>query len=144
MAVFRRAERRDRARVLALWEEIGLERTEDDEWEALIDGPYNLVLVAQEADRLVGTVVATFDGWRAYVYHVAVAPDARRQGLGRQLMDAGEAHLRSSGARRIFLEIDQRNTAGLALAAEAGYLPEGDIVLEKVLDVPGSGSRREW
>ncbi len=144
MAVFRRAERRDRARVLALWEEAGLERTQDDEWEALVDGPYNLVLVAQDADRIVGTVVATFDGWRAYIYHVAVAADRRRSGLGRQLMNAGEAHLRASGARRIYLEINQQNTAGLALAAEAGYLPEGDIVLEKELQPASAGSRSAW
>ncbi|MBM3140657.1 MAG: GNAT family N-acetyltransferase [Chloroflexi bacterium] len=144
MAVFRRAERRDRSRVLALWEEAGLERTEDDEWEALIAGPYNLVLVAQEADRLVGTVIATFDGWRAYIYHVAVAPDSRERGLGLQLMEAAETHLRQSGARRIFIEVHQDNTAGLALAAVAGYLPEGDIVLEKELCPVTSGSRSEW
>jgi ribosomal protein S18 acetylase RimI-like enzyme len=140
MAVFRRAEHRDHDRVLALWDEIGLDRTEEAEWQALIEGPYNLVLVAQEADRLIGTAIATFDGWRAYIYHVAVAPDARRQGLGGELMAAAEAHLRTSGARRVYLEVDQQNTAGLALAAENGYLPEGDIVLEKEL----AGARSEW
>jgi ribosomal protein S18 acetylase RimI-like enzyme len=144
MAVFRRAEQRDRARVLALWESVGLERTEDDEWDALTNGPFNLVLVAQDADQIVGSIIATFDGWRAYIYHVAVAPSHRQQGLGRELMEAGEAHLRQSGARRVFIEVHQENTAGLALAAESGYLPEGDIVLEKDLKVAASGSRSEW
>lgn len=144
MAVFRRAERRDRARVLSLWEQAGLDRTEEDEWEALVAGPHNLVLIAQEGDAITGTAVATFDGWRAYIYHVAVAPDARKQGLGRELMAAAEAHLRDSGARRVFIEVNQENTAGLALAAIAGYLPEGDIVLEKELQSAATGSRSAW
>ncbi|MEX2228055.1 MAG: GNAT family N-acetyltransferase [Dehalococcoidia bacterium] len=144
MAVFRRAERRDRARVLSLWEQAGLERTEDDEWEALVAGPHNLVLLAQEGDAIAGTVVATFDGWRAYIYHVAVAAESRQRGLGRELMAAAEAHLRDSGARRVFLEVHQDNTAGLALAAVAGYLPEGDIVLEKEINAEATGSRTAW
>ena len=144
MAVFRRAERRDRARVLSLWEQAGLDRTEEDEWEALVAGAHNLVLLAQEGDSIAGTAVATFDGWRAYIYHVAVAPEARQHGLGRELMAAAESHLRDSGARRVFIEVHQENTAGLALAAVAGYLPEGDIVLEKELQSATSGSRSAW
>ena len=142
MAVIRRAERSDRAPVLSLWEEAGLERTEEDEWEALIAGPHNRALVAQEGDAIVGTAVATFDGWRAYIYHVAVAAGARQRGLGQELMNAAEVHLRDSGARRIFIEVHAENTAGLALAAVSGYLPEGDIVLEKEIRLETASAGR--
>jgi ribosomal protein S18 acetylase RimI-like enzyme len=144
MAVIRRAERRDRDRMLALWQECGLEPTEEDEWESLVGGGSNAILAAQEGDRIVGSAIATFDGWRAYIYHVAVAPDDRKQGLGRELMVAAEDYLRQAGARRVYIEVDQENTAGLALAAMLGYLPEGEIVLEKELKVTAGGGRSAW
>jgi ribosomal protein S18 acetylase RimI-like enzyme len=143
MAVIRRGEHRDRERVLELWQQCGLEPTAEDEWEALIGGASNAVLVAQDGDRLVGTAIATFDGWRAYIYHVAVSPSQRQQGLGRQLMEAAEDYLRQAGARRVFIEVNQESTEGLALAAGGGYLPEGEIVLEKELKVP-TGARGAW
>jgi ribosomal protein S18 acetylase RimI-like enzyme len=132
MAIIRGAEHDDRQPVLDLWEQCGLEPAADDEWRALL-GTAHAVLLAQEGDRVVGSVVATFDGWRAYIYHVAVAPAERRQGLGRQLMDAAEDYLREAGARRIFIEVHQDNTEGLALGASIGYLPAGELVLEKEL-----------
>ena len=133
MAAIRGAEHRDRERVLDLWERCELEPATGDEWEALL-GAARAVLVAEDGGQIVGSAVATFDGWRAYIYHVAVAPEDRAKGLGRELMEAAEGYLREAGARRIFIEVHQENTGGLALAASVGYLPQGEIVLEK--DVP--------
>jgi len=141
--IIRRGERRDRSRVLTLWEEAGLGVTEEDEWEALVSGRSATILVAQSGDRLVGSAVATFDGWRAYIYHVVVAPDVREQGLAHELMETAETYLKQSGARRVYVMVNQDNTAGLALAAGAGYEPLGDIALVKELKAP-SGSRSAW
>ncbi|MPZ98977.1 MAG: GNAT family N-acetyltransferase [Dehalococcoidia bacterium] len=141
--IIRRGERRDRNRVLALWEESGLGVTEDDEWEALVSGRSAAILVAQSGDRILGSAVATFDGWRAYVYHVVVAPDVREQGMARELMETAETYLKQGGARRVYVMVNQENSAGLALAASVGYEPLGDIALLKELKAP-AGSRSAW
>jgi ribosomal protein S18 acetylase RimI-like enzyme len=102
-----------------------------DEWDALIAGPTTAVLLATDGGELLGTAIASSDGWRAYVYHVAVAPEHRGEGLGHRLMDQAEQYLLSAGARYVYVTVQQDNTEGLALAASQGYLPEGEIVLVK-------------
>jgi ribosomal protein S18 acetylase RimI-like enzyme len=50
---------------------------------------------------VVGSVIAAWDGWRGSIYRLAVAPDHRRHGLGRRLVEAAEARLASVGAARL-------------------------------------------
>lgn len=80
-----------------------------DLWMRPSDGPEatllklardpGLFLVARDArGRIVGTVMGGWDGRRAYVYHLAVAPERRRRGVGGALMDELEA--RFWGTRR--------------------------------------------
>lgn len=130
MWTFRPAGIADHDAVIQLWAAVGLGRTTEEEWDALVSGPSSIVLLA-ESGGLSGTAVATFDGWRAYIYHVAVAPECRGMGLARELMDQAEQHLTVAGAQRIYLMVKETNTAGLALAAHTGYLPEGDIAMVK-------------
>jgi ribosomal protein S18 acetylase RimI-like enzyme len=59
------------------------------------------LLVAETSGRIVGTVIAAWDGWRGSVYRIAVAPEHRRDGLGRRLLDEAENRLRRVGARRM-------------------------------------------
>lgn len=129
----RPAEDEDRERVQRLWADSGLGRAAADEWDALMAAPTAVVLVAESAQQLAGTVVASFDGWRAYVYHMAVARDYRRQGLGHDLLAQAEQFLLSAGARFVYVTVNGDNTEGLALVGSAGYLPEGEIVLAKRL-----------
>lgn len=123
----------DHDEVLRLWESEGLGRTAEDEWEALVRGSSAIVLVAEVGSELAGAAIAAFDGWRAYIYHVAVAPQHRRRGLAQALIAEAEQHLTLAGARRIYIMVDGENTPGLALAAVSGYLPDGDIALVKEL-----------
>lgn len=121
--------------VLRLWDASGLGKTAPDEWDALIAGPTSAILVAEEVGDIIGAVVATYDGWRAYIYHVAVDPWRRREGIARALMREAETYLTEAGARYVFTMVSDQNTEGLALLGETGYLPEGDIVLAKRLAV---------
>ncbi len=47
-----------------------------------------LLLVAVLDGVLVGAVMAGFDGVRGWIYHLAVAPEARRRGFATQLVRA--------------------------------------------------------
>lgn len=59
------------------------------------------LLVAEFDNRLIGTVIAAWNGWRGHLYRLAVLPEYRRRGVGRRLVTAGEARLRARGATRI-------------------------------------------
>jgi len=135
MISIRPGESGDHDAVLKLWESTDLGKAAPDEWNALINGPTSAILIAEDGDEVIGTAIATYDGWRAYIYHVAVAVPRRREGIARRLMDEAEQHLIQAGARYVYVMVGEHRTDGLALVTGNGYLPEGDVVLAKRLAV---------
>ena len=131
---FRRATLRDHERIQALWNESRLETVDEDEWETLITSPGAIALVAEEEGALVGAIVATVDGWRAYVYHVAVVPARRRRGVAQALFAEAHAHLARAGNRIVYVMVNEENDAGMALLRSLGYETQGDIVMVHQLD----------
>ncbi len=89
------------------------------------------LFVAEEDGSLIGVAVASFEGWRAYIYRVAVAPGHQRRGLAKALMTEAEAHVAREGARYIYAMVAEENTGGLALVEAMGYRPEGAVVYVK-------------
>ena len=61
----------------------------------------NTLLVADDEGRLVGTVIAGWDGWRGGIYRLAVVPEYRRRGVGQALVLEAERRLAARGARRL-------------------------------------------
>lgn len=129
----RPARQEDHDAVVRLWESSGLGRTTEAEWKAIVGGTCASLLVAAEGGAVIGAAVAAYDGWRAFLYHVAVSPGQRRRGVAAALMDAAEKTLRGQGAGRIFALVNERMTDGLALCAAGGYEPEGDLAFVKSL-----------
>ena len=72
-------------------------------------------LIVAEADgRIVGTVIAGWDGWRGAIYRLAVDAEHRRRGLGHTLLRAAEDHLAALGARRLHAIVVDSNANGVA------------------------------
>jgi ribosomal-protein-alanine N-acetyltransferase len=61
----------------------------------------------------------------AEVLTLATEPQKRRQGLARAALAMGENAARTSGARIMFLEVAEDNTAAKALYAACGYAQVG-------------------
>jgi ribosomal protein S18 acetylase RimI-like enzyme len=103
MAV-RACRREECPQLLALWREAEATPSPTDSLAALeqiLTEPQARVLVAERDGRIVGSVIAAWDGWRGNIYRVAVAPAHRRQGIGQALMRAASAFLRERGASRV-------------------------------------------
>jgi ribosomal protein S18 acetylase RimI-like enzyme len=104
-AVIRRGTTDDVDAVLAFWIRAGAHPSPTDTVSAVtcvVTAPHAVLLVAvDERDTIVGSVIATFDGWRGNVYRMAVAPELRRQGLARRLAAEAEDWLRAAGAVRL-------------------------------------------
>ncbi|GAW41666.1 ribosomal-protein-alanine N-acetyltransferase [Brevundimonas sp. SH203] len=61
----------------------------------------------------------------AEILTLAVRPDARRQGLGRRLVERACDAAKEAGAASLFLEVAEDNAAARALYARAGFVEIG-------------------
>ena len=134
MSRIRDAQAGDHDAAMLIWFEGGLAEMSPSEWHSVLENPSSALFVAEEDGEVVGTAVAAFDGWRAYVYHVAVTPRHRGHGIGKALMGEAETWLAQRGARRVFVAVREDPPDGLALATVMGYELEGETVAVKELE----------
>jgi ribosomal protein S18 acetylase RimI-like enzyme len=92
-----------------------------------------LFLVGFVGHELLGTVLAGYDGCRGWIYHLAVHPDHRRNGYGRELMRSAEARLRARGCPKINLQVRTGNGAVARFYEDLGFAVEERISLGKRL-----------
>jgi ribosomal protein S18 acetylase RimI-like enzyme len=110
--------------VLAIWRETNLERSITDEPESLrtlLARDPAALLVAEADGRIVGTLIAAFDGWRATMYRLAVLPEYRRRGIAAALVQEGEALVRAKGAARAGAIVVRAKEEAVRFWEEAGY-----------------------
>jgi ribosomal-protein-alanine N-acetyltransferase len=123
-------------------------RSLDEEFAA--HGQTRRIVVAVDADRVVGHAVLLAAGDTGDVTRVAVDGDRRRAGIGTRLLDALVDHARRTGLGALLLEVADSNSAAIGLYERhgftpidrrVGYYPDGSdaIVMRKDLDGDRSG-----
>jgi ribosomal protein S18 acetylase RimI-like enzyme len=92
-----------------------------------------LFFVAVLDDRVIGTLVAGFDGVRGWVHRLAVSPDHRRGGLASMLMRRAESSLKDLGCPKLNLQVRVSNLDVLKFYESLGYEVEERASLGKAL-----------
>jgi ribosomal protein S18 acetylase RimI-like enzyme len=116
--------------VLAFWNAaatVGSSTDDIEGVEALLAFDASALIIARDGLMVVGTVIAGWDGWRASMYRLAVAPTHRRQGIGTALVAEGEARLRARGARRFHLIVQAGEEPARSFWTTAGYEPTDQL-----------------
>ncbi len=111
----------DFAAVVTLWEACGLNKPYNDPARdiARMSASHDCQLyVGLAGDRLIASIMVGHDGHRGWIYRLAVAPDCRRRGLGRRLMQLAENWVTARGIAKCQLMIRDGND-------EAGPFYEG-------------------
>ena len=83
-----------------------------------------LFLVALDGDRVIGSVMAGYDGHRGWLHAVAVLNSRRRQGVGAALVRGAEDRLRSMGCSKINLQVRATNATIVEFYKRLGYAIE--------------------
>lgn len=126
----------DEPALIALWHACGLVRSwndpEKDIQRKLTVQP-ELFLVGTIGEMLVASVMAGFDGHRGWVNYLAVAPEHRKSGLGRALMEKVEQELKAIGCPKLNLQVRTSNHEVLAFYRRLGYLQDEAVSLGKRL-----------
>ena len=83
--------------------------------------------------RIITTVLGGYDGFRGWVYHLAVKPDQHRKGIGKRMMTAIEQLLIDLGCVKINLQVRSSNPDVVAFYHSIGYSTEDHTSMGKVL-----------
>ena len=102
--IIRRCLEDDIESVLELWRIAGSTPSVTDtshDLRVTLASPASSLMVAESSGRIVGSIIAAFDGWRGNLYRLAVNPDYQRRGIARRLVSEAEQWLRGQGVRRV-------------------------------------------
>ena len=78
-------------------------------------------------DLLVGAILAGHDGRCGYLYHLAVKPGYRRQGIGRKLVEKSVAFLDAQGISKFHVFIKRNNITASTFWRKLGWELRRDI-----------------
>jgi ribosomal protein S18 acetylase RimI-like enzyme len=126
----------DEDAVVALWQACGLTRPWNNprkDIERKMTVQPELFLVGLVDDKSVATLMAGYDGHRGWVNYLAVAPEHRRQGFGRVLMQEAEERLLALGCPKVNIQVRSSNQEALDFYKRIGYLQDEAVSLGKRL-----------
>jgi len=83
---------------------------------------------AYEGNKLVGTVIASWDLRKGWINRLAVDPVCRRRGIAKTLIAEAEKALKKRGAKIICALIEDTNNGSMDLFKKCGYTEHHDII----------------
>ena len=84
--------------------------------------------VAEKDAAVIGVILSGHDGRRGFIYHLAVEPGKRRQGVGTALVETAMRALEREGINKAALLVMGENEKGNAFWESRGFLPRNDLV----------------
>ena len=85
-------------------------------------------LVAEADSRIVGVIIVGNDGRRGYIYHTAVNPQYRKQGIAKSLVETAMAALQNNGINKVALVVFDRNEIGTDFWEKMGFTVRDDLI----------------
>lgn len=124
--------------VVAVWQAAGLKLVTLDDSKREIGRILRMnpttCLVAEDKRKLIGAVLGTFNGRRAWAHHLAVLPSYQGKGVGTALMRNLERLCLRLGAIKLQLAVVKSNAELLSFYTKLGFNPQIDAVwLSKTL-----------
>jgi ribosomal protein S18 acetylase RimI-like enzyme len=118
---------------VALWrstEGVGFNESDEERFIAayLERNPGMSPIAVADDGALIGTLLCGHDGRRGYLYHLAVVPAHRRQGIAGALLEHAFAGLERAGVLKCYLFVFADNLAGQEFWKRRGWDHRADLV----------------
>lgn len=115
----------DETAVVALWRACDLVASYNDpgdDFRFAKAGVCSDVLVGEdEGGSIRASTMVGHDGHRGWLYYVSADPKFQGAGFGRQIVEAGEAWLRTRGVVKVQLLVRETNTKVIAFYERLGF-----------------------
>lgn len=134
----------DEAAVISLWGACDLLRPANDPRRDIarkLALQPNLFLVGLLDDAVVASLMAGYEGHRGWLNYLAVAPEHRRRGFGRQIVAEAELRLRALGCPKINLQVRHGNALAMEFYRRLGFQVDEVASMGKRLVDDQAGSR---
>ncbi len=92
-----------------------------------------LFYVAEESDKVIGTIMGGYDGHRGWIYSLAVHEFCRKQGIGMQLIKKVEEQLKKLNCMKVNLQVTESNKSAIEFYNKCGFDIEQRISMGKKL-----------
>lgn len=121
----------DYERLMTLWELAGgILLNETDNPEALsriLKRNPGCCYGAFAGTRLVGSILAGHDGWRGYLYHLAVKPKYREKRVAFKLVKAALSAIKMDGIPKVHCLVRQDNLIAQQFWSSYGFVQRDDL-----------------
>ena len=84
--------------------------------------------VDETDNNIVGVIIVGNDGRRGYIYHTAVNPQYRKQGIAKSLVDTAMTALQKIGINKAALVVFNRNEIGNDFWEKMGFTVRDDLI----------------
>ncbi len=123
----------DYEKVYELWMScagMGLNNLDDSKEgiELFLNRNPETCFVAEIENVIVGVIIVGNDGRRGYIYHTAVNPLYRKQGIAKTLVKAAMNALQKSGINKVALVVFDRNETGNDFWEKMGFTVRNDLI----------------
>ena len=126
----------DRATLSALWDACALTRPWNDpnaDIDRAVTSRDAAMLVGTWNETVVASIMVGHDGHRGWIYYLAVGPDHRARGHGREMMAEAELWLQARGVPKAQLMVREGNEAATNFYSALGYERQDVTVFGKWL-----------
>jgi len=123
---------KDYKEVAEIWEKVGLAAKSESTKDVFIEQQKvakDLFLVYEIDKKVVGTVIGGWDGWRAWIYRIAVDPKHQRNGIASKLIAEVTRRLSAKGGKKFRALIVSDNTASKSMFKSLGFSIHENILI---------------
>jgi len=86
-------------------------------------------------NNIIGTILSCHDGKRAFIYHLAVAKENRRLGIGKKLVSKSIARIKKEGLPKCTLFVYNNNIKGKRFWESLGWITRKDLtIMQYIID----------
>ncbi|HEU5046355.1 MAG TPA: GNAT family N-acetyltransferase [Rickettsiales bacterium] len=93
-----------------------------------------LFFIAKKDGIVIGVVLAGYDGYRGYIYRLAVSPEYRRKSIATQLIERALSELKALGCPRVKLQLERYDSMLVELYQRHGFAVEPFIGMGKTFE----------
>jgi ribosomal protein S18 acetylase RimI-like enzyme len=134
--VIRKYEEKDEEQVINLWKQCNLIVPQNDPHENIkkkMEFQPNLFFIGTVNNEVVASIMIGYEGYRGWINYIAVIPEYRNKGFGRQLVNKAIDELKKLGCLKVNLQVRKYNKDVIEFYENLGFSNDRVVSLGKHL-----------